>query len=81
MSTFFFTTKCEETRERLSAAVDGDLRGWRRVRVLRHLRNCVRCRDVLSTLGRTVEGLRLLGRNTPRMASVADAVRDRIEHE
>ncbi|HUG56139.1 MAG TPA: zf-HC2 domain-containing protein [Candidatus Limnocylindrales bacterium] len=72
---------CDETRERLSAHLEGDLEGREAKRVLRHLVRCPYCREALRSLARTVEGLRSLGRGDalPRAGpSVADAVVDRI---
>jgi predicted anti-sigma-YlaC factor YlaD len=72
---------CEETRERLSARLEDDLRGRERKRVDRHLARCPYCRELLRSLARTVEGLRSLGRGDalpPVGPSVADAVVDRI---
>ncbi len=72
---------CDETRERLSAHLEGDLEGREAKRVLRHLVRCPYCREALRSLARTVEGLRSLGRGDalpPAGPSVADAVVDRI---
>jgi predicted anti-sigma-YlaC factor YlaD len=72
---------CAETRERLSAVLEGALHGREAKRVLRHLGRCPKCREALRTLGRTVEGLRSLGHAdalTPRQPSVAHAVVERI---
>jgi predicted anti-sigma-YlaC factor YlaD len=72
---------CDETRERLSAHLEGDLEGREAKRVLRHLVRCPYCREALRSLARTVEGLRSLARGdaVPTAGpSVADAVVDRI---
>lgn len=72
---------CAETRDRLSAHLEDELRGRERKRVLRHLVRCPHCRQMLRSLARTVEGLRSLGRGAnlpPTGPSVADAVVDRI---
>jgi predicted anti-sigma-YlaC factor YlaD len=70
---------CAETRERLSAHLEGALRGREAKRVLRHLGRCPQCREALRSLARTVDGLRSLGRlESPARPSVADAVVDRI---
>lgn len=71
---------CEETRERLSAHLEGELRGREHKRVLRHLARCPRCREMLRSLARAVAGLRSLGQvDVPsNRRSVADAVADRI---
>ena len=52
---------CEETQERLSAHLEGELRGRQAKRVLRHLARCPHCREALRTLARAVSGLRALG--------------------
>ena len=74
---------CAETRERLSAHIDGELKGRDGKRVLRHLARCHRCRELLRSLARAVEGLRALGQSDAPSPgpSVADAVVDRIRHE
>jgi anti-sigma factor RsiW len=72
---------CDETRERLSAHLEGELEGREAKRVLRHLARCHHCREALRTLAHAVDGLRSLGRAdlgaSPRL-SVADAVLGRI---
>ncbi len=72
---------CEETEQHLSEHLDGELRGPRRLRVLRHLARCELCRSVLLSLTRTVEQLRALGHVEPSSPFVADAVMARIRHE
>jgi len=74
---------CAETRERLSAHLDGELEGREGKRVLRHLARCHHCRELLRSLTRAVDSLRTLGqRDVPSPTpSVADAVVDRIRHE
>jgi predicted anti-sigma-YlaC factor YlaD len=72
---------CDETRERLSAQLEGELSGREAKRVLRHLARCDRCREALRTLARVVDGLRSLGRVDASLAprpSVSDAVVGRI---
>lgn len=73
-----FNGSCDETREHLSEHLEGELRGWRRIRVLRHLSRCDRCREVLQSLSRAVDQLRSLGRIDPPVPSVADEVVDRV---
>lgn len=74
---------CEETRERLSAHLDGELEGREARRVLRHLARCPHCRELLQSLVRAVDNLRGLGHaRVPAPApSVADSVVDRIRHQ
>jgi predicted anti-sigma-YlaC factor YlaD len=75
---------CEQTRERLSAHLEGTLRGREAKRVLRHLARCPNCREALRSLAHTVDGLRSLGRSnalSESQPSVADAVVDRIRGE
>jgi anti-sigma factor RsiW len=72
---------CGETRDLLSAHLEGALGGREAKRVLRHLARCRQCRDALRSLARTVDGLRLLGRADAFAldpASVVDAVVVRI---
>jgi predicted anti-sigma-YlaC factor YlaD len=72
---------CEETQERLSAHLEGELRGRQAKRVLRHLARCPHCREALRTLARAIDGLRSLGRadfDRSSRPSVADAVLSRI---
>ena len=72
---------CAETSELLSDYLEGELRGFRRFRVVRHLARCERCRSVLASLARTVEQLRALRNEEPAPGSVADAVVDRLKDE
>jgi anti-sigma factor RsiW len=77
-----FRATCAETSASLSEHLDGELRGYRRWRVLRHLATCEHCRAVLRSLRETVENLRALGRNDPEsQPSLADSVIDRIATE
>jgi anti-sigma factor RsiW len=72
---------CEQTRDRLSAHLEGALRGREARRVLRHLARCPHCREALRSLARTVDGLRSLGRADALISappSIADAVVERI---
>jgi predicted anti-sigma-YlaC factor YlaD len=72
-----------ETRERLSAHLEGELAGREAKRVLRHLARCHGCRELLRSLTRAVESLRALGHgDVPSpAASVAEGVVDRIREE
>ena len=75
---------CAETQEQLSDRIEGELRGWRRLRVSMHLMGCDRCRAVLRSLIRTVDHVHELGRVDFAPApdgSVADDVVARIRHE
>jgi predicted anti-sigma-YlaC factor YlaD len=72
---------CAETRDRLSAHLEGALRGREAKRVLRHLARCPHCREVLRSLARTADGLRSLGRadsGAHAQPSIVDAVIARI---
>jgi predicted anti-sigma-YlaC factor YlaD len=73
---------CAQTRERLSAHLEGELRGREAKRVLRHLARCPHCREALRTLARAVDGLRHLGRrdalSTSSDPSVVPVVVERI---
>ena len=72
----------DETAQYLSEHVEGELRGLRRWRILRHLARCQPCSAALHSLVRTLEGLRALGRTElePK-PSVAEAVVVRIRSE
>jgi anti-sigma factor RsiW len=73
---------CHETGEHLSEHLDGELRGWRRLRVARHLARCELCQAVLRSLVRTLEAVRSLGQVEPAPApSVVPAVMARIREE
>jgi anti-sigma factor RsiW len=71
---------CAETRERLSAHLEGDLEGREAKRVRRHLARCRFCQAMLRSLVRAVEGLRSLGPGDVQstVPSAADAVLERI---
>jgi predicted anti-sigma-YlaC factor YlaD len=73
----------DETQERLSAYLEGELQGREQKRVVRHLALCPICRDVLRSLAQALERLRSLGRgeSPPPQPSVADAVIDRIRRD
>jgi|Tabmets5t2r1_1033131.scaffolds.fasta_scaffold07180_4 predicted anti-sigma-YlaC factor YlaD len=76
-----WVASCDETRDLLSAHLEGALRGREAKRVLRHLARCPHCREALRSLARSVDGLRSLGRAdayAPDSASVVDAVVARI---
>jgi predicted anti-sigma-YlaC factor YlaD len=75
---------CEETGQRLSALLEGELRGPRKWRVTMHLWRCERCRAVLSSLARALEQIEQLAREQfapPRAPSVAAAVVERIRSD
>jgi anti-sigma factor RsiW len=75
---------CEDTRELLSAHIEGDLTGLRRLRVRLHLAGCDACSAVVRSLRTTIERLHDLDQSfTPGPApSVAPEVLERIQrHE
>ncbi len=77
-----FTASHEETGESLSELVEGDLKGWRRWRVVRHLARCEHCQAVYRSLLRTLDALREVGNVEPEpQPAVADAVIERIRRE
>lgn len=77
-----FMASHEETGESLSDLVDGELQGWRRLRVLRHLRKCEHCQAVYRSLLRTLEALRDAGAVDPApQPALVDDVLDRIRRE
>ena len=71
---------CEETREQLTAHVDGELGGLRRLRVRLHLAGCDACSAGARSLRQTIERLHELEDSfAPGPApSVAPAVVKRI---
>ena len=77
---------CEETRELLSAHVEGELTGLRRLRVRLHLAGCDLCSAVARSLRNTIERLHELEDAfvPDPAASVAPSAFERIqrpEHE
>jgi anti-sigma factor RsiW len=72
---------CAETRELLSAHVDGELTGLRRLRVRLHLAGCDACSAIARSLRQTIERLHELeGTFVPDPApSAAPSVLDRIQ--
>jgi len=72
---------CERTREQLSAHVEGELRGLRRLRIRLHLAGCEGCSAVARSLRQTLERLHELGHEfAPAPApSAAPAVLERIQ--
>jgi anti-sigma factor RsiW len=72
---------CAETRELLSAHVDGELTGMRRLRVRLHLAGCDACSAVARSLRKTIDRLHELEETfVPEPApSVAPAVLERIQ--
>jgi anti-sigma factor RsiW len=80
--TSWWQGSCHETEQRLSDHLEGELRGRRRRRILRHLARCEPCRAALESLMRTVEELRQLGRAELVPApQLADAVIERVQYE
>lgn len=72
---------CEETREQLSALVEGELTGLRQLRVRLHMAGCDACSAIARSLRTTIERLHELeGSFVPEPApSVSPAVLDRIQ--
>lgn len=70
---------CERTRDQLSAYLEGELTGLRRMRVRLHLAGCDACTAVARSLHETIERLQELGSVGPDPTpSVAPAVLERI---
>lgn len=68
-----------ETARSLSDLADGDLKGYRRWRVGRHLSRCETCQALYKSFLATVDGLRSLGREEPQAdPGFADRVLDRV---
>lgn len=73
---------CGETALHMSAYAEGELRGFRRLRVARHLAGCERCRAIFASLKRTIEALQALGQiEPPADPRLAEAVLARIRRE
>jgi anti-sigma factor RsiW len=72
---------CADTREQLSAHIDGELTGMRRLRLRLHLAGCDACSAVARSLRTTIERLHELEDSfVPAPApSVAPAVLERIQ--
>jgi anti-sigma factor RsiW len=72
---------CEQTRELLSAHVEDELKGLRRLRVRLHLAGCDACSAAVRSLRKTIERLHELDDTfTPEPSpSVAPAVLERIQ--
>lgn len=72
---------CDETRELLSAHIDGELTGLRWVRVRLHLAGCDACTAAARSLRKTIERLHELGDTfAPDPApSAAPAVLERVQ--
>jgi anti-sigma factor RsiW len=71
---------CEETRERLSAHLEGELTGLRRLRLRLHLAGCDACSAMARSLRTTIERLHELDETfaPPPSPSLAPAVLERI---
>jgi anti-sigma factor RsiW len=77
-----FMASCEETGNSLSDLVEGELEGWRRWRVVRHLAKCEHCQAVYRSLLRTLHALRDVAAMKPApQPALADAVVERIRRE
>ena len=69
----------EETQRLMSAHADGELRGYTRWRVSRHLVKCEICRALYRSFLEALERLRALGRREPPpKPEIADSVIARI---
>jgi predicted anti-sigma-YlaC factor YlaD len=69
----------EETQRLMSAHAEGELRGYTRWRVARHLVKCEMCRALYRSFLEALDGLRKLGHDEPPpKPEIADSVRDRI---
>jgi anti-sigma factor RsiW len=76
------TASHEETAARMSDLIDGELSGFRRSRVERHLRRCDGCRALLRSLAATVERLRDFSRRELQAdPALADRVVARLQGE
>jgi predicted anti-sigma-YlaC factor YlaD len=69
----------EETQRLMSAHAEGELRGYTRWRVARHLVKCELCRALYRSFLEALRGLRALGREEPPpQPKIADSVVARI---
>lgn len=69
----------EETQRLMSEHAEGELRGYTRWRVARHLMKCDMCRALYRSFLDALHGLRALGRQeTPPKPEIADSVVARI---
>jgi predicted anti-sigma-YlaC factor YlaD len=69
----------EETQRLMSEHAEGELRGYTRWRVSRHLARCELCRALYRSFLDALTGLRALGRREPAAKpAIADAVVTRI---
>lgn len=69
----------EETQRLMSEHAEGELRGYARWRVSRHLAKCEMCRGLYRNFLSAVDGLRTLGRREPpAKPEIADSVVARI---
>jgi anti-sigma factor RsiW len=66
------------THAHLSDYLDDDLSEHDRGRVEKHVGMCPRCRHVLATLMKTLEGLKVLGAEPAPAGAVADSVIARL---
>jgi predicted anti-sigma-YlaC factor YlaD len=72
----------EETQRLMSDYVEGDLRGYRRWRVARHLARCEPCRALYRALLSALGNLRALrGAEPPAKPEIADSVVERIRDD
>jgi predicted anti-sigma-YlaC factor YlaD len=69
----------EETQRLMSEHAEGELRGYTRWRVARHLVKCDMCRALYRSFLEALQGLRALGRQEPPpKPEIADSVAARI---
>jgi predicted anti-sigma-YlaC factor YlaD len=72
----------EETQRLMSEHAEGELRGYTRWRVSRHLVKCDMCRALYQSFLEALRGLRALGRQAPPpKPEIADAVVARIREK
>lgn len=69
-----WSASCDETEERLSDHLDGELSAWQERRVSRHLARCPRCGGLFESFTRAVGHVRALGREDAPAPSVVDTV-------
>jgi predicted anti-sigma-YlaC factor YlaD len=78
----FLSASHDEAMSLMSAYAEGELSGWRRWRVARHLAECDACRSLFRSVLAALDALRVLGRSEPlARPDIADAVVERIRRD
>lgn len=71
-----------ETSRHMSAFAEGELRGYRRWRVTRHLERCAKCQALYRSFLATLQSLRELGHHEPAVdEEFVSRVTERLRYE